>query len=138
MNSARAKSTTFQVLDDEAGVVWSPQGSDHSSSLPQWYVSVRSTPIAELSIRDLSIACRQAVHLDTVVQTAIDRLREDPLAGCQYEGELLAALLSIDSTFWRNHGEEAHRLREIVLESMGRMEEDQRTDAVELLRKVRE
>ena len=129
---------TFRALDEAAGVIWTTEASEAALPLPQWYVCVRDTPIHELSVRDLCIACRQSIHLDEVVPAALNRLAEDPLAGHKYDGELLAAMRSIEPRFWNSHREDARRLRSIFVEAMGRMDEDQRQDAVALVRDIRE
>lgn len=88
--------TTFGELDHDGG------SAHHSAlpGLPQWYASVRNTEIRHLSLDDLCRAIRQRIHLTHVVPVAVKLLNDDPLAGYQYDGELLAAIARIPPEFW--------------------------------------
>jgi hypothetical protein len=72
------------------------------SGLGKWYESVKNVPIEELTIDDLARALRQKVHLQSVVPIVLETLEKDPLAGHQYEGELISALSRVPSELW-NH-----------------------------------
>jgi hypothetical protein len=69
-------------------------------SLEEWYVSVRDTPIRDLSVGDLARAIRQKLFLHALVPLVVERPTADPLAGDIYDGELLVALRNIPKAFW--------------------------------------
>jgi hypothetical protein len=73
-----------------------------TSALGQWYESVRDKPLAELSVEDLCRCCRQEIYPEAIVPYAVERVERNPLAGELYDGELLAALSSISTEFWRS------------------------------------
>ena len=135
--TGRNRQTTFAMLDEAEGKKWTISAEDAELPLPKWYKSVRDTPIDLLTVRDLGIACRQNVHMPEILPIVLSRLESDPLAGSKYEGELLAAVASIPTTFWKQHQRDAERATSIIRKSIGRMDEEQRQDAVRLLRIVR-
>jgi hypothetical protein len=76
---------------------------------------LRQKPIGELTIEDLRVLIRQHVSPDKLVPLAIDRLHQDPLAaGDLYEGDLLSAVLAVDSGFWTRHSTLAEDVRMII------------------------
>jgi CDI immunity proteins len=67
--------------------------SDHGySALDEWYLSIRDIPLYDLPIGDIARSLRQSLYPDFVVPVAIRHLRENPLAGHLYDGELLVSL----------------------------------------------
>lgn len=101
-------------LEDLEGDRWGdpPAGS---TRLVMAVHRLRQKPVGELTIEDLRVLIGQHVSLDTLVPLAIDRLHEDPLAaGDLYEGDLLSAVLALDSGFWRRHSALAEDVREIL------------------------
>jgi hypothetical protein len=110
-------------LEDLEGDRWGdpPAGS---SRLVRVVHQLRRKPIAELTIEDLRVLVGQQVSLHRLVPLAIDRLREDPLvAGDLYEGDLLAAVLRVDSDFWKRHpalAEDVH----VILGPLGDLPDD--------------
>jgi hypothetical protein len=65
---------------------------------------LRRKPVGELTVEDLRVLIGQRVSLDRLVPLAIERLREDPLAGGDmYEGDLLAAVLRTETGFWQRN-----------------------------------
>jgi len=86
------------------------------SSLEVWYQSIRDVPLGDLPIGDVARSCRQALFPDEVLPIAIGRLREDPMAGEQYDGELLASLRAVPDSFWRRRDDLRGELAEILAE----------------------
>lgn len=101
---------TFKQLEDSKHREHLSAGS----ALDAWYDSVKSIPIDKLSVRDLAVAVRQHLFLKDVVPVALSFLERDPLAGAQFDGELLAALNSVPITFWSADHVEADRVRKIL------------------------
>lgn len=130
-----SKPLTFRQL--EAGENWCEQGI-RRSALEEWYCHIRDTPIEEVEIGDLCRACRQRLHLTYVVPIAVKHLRMDPLAGEMFDGELLAAMRSIPTSFWRVNCELSQKLAS-VLESVKEVTEDKEilADAVEVCKRLR-
>ncbi|TCP65773.1 hypothetical protein EDD57_13012 [Baia soyae] len=59
----------------------------------------------------------QKVSLEYVVPIAFERLFEDPFLGADlYRGDLLQAILRVDSCFWNEHIDLRFELDSIVLE----------------------
>src|SRR5690349_12082144 len=63
--------------------------------------ALRRTPVAELRVGDLRLLIGQRVGLPVLVPVALQALRSDPLVeGDYYPGDLLAAVLRIEPSFW--------------------------------------
>ena len=125
---------TFAILDERKGIPDVPPTADDEYPLPAWYRAVRHIPIEELTTEDICRACRQQIHLEYVVPTALRMLQSDPLAGEQYDGELFASLRSVPSTYWPNHADEAAFLKVVAERILGIEETDKEVagDAREL------
>jgi hypothetical protein len=66
--------------------------------------ALRSVPLGALSAGDLGALIGQRMSLDLVVPRALDMLAKSPLvAGEDYPGDLLGAVLRIDGSFWLTH-----------------------------------
>ncbi len=103
--------TTFEQLEQQtvAG-----EQLNATSALGEWYESVRTTPIERLSVEDLAIAVRQNLFLREIVPLALKVLDHEPLAGSQYDGELLAAMNSVPTQFWMANSSAAESLKKIL------------------------
>ena len=99
---------TFRDLDHDVACL----GAD--TALDDWYESVRDIPLVDLDDECLARALRQQLFLPSVVPQAIARLEVDPLAGAQYEGELLAAIGTVPGSFWTNDKIHAQQTKSIV------------------------
>lgn len=77
-----------------------PSDDSGTSALDAWYRSIRDIPLGKLPIADVARACRQSLFPDYVVPAAIRHLRENPLAGDLYDGELLVSLRNVAGSFW--------------------------------------
>src|SRR5947209_19417686 len=78
-----------------------------NSPLEVWYRSVRDKSIHDFTHEDLSKALRQQLYPELVVPAAIHTLKSAPLAGELYDGEMLAAMKSIDKRYWPDHRSQA-------------------------------
>ena len=97
-----------------------PDWGDAPSDATGLVVSVhaaRQKPLAELTDEDLRLLIGQNVSLDRLVPLALRKLEENPLIEADYyPGDLLNAVLTVDSTFWRGHDELASELDGILRE----------------------
>ncbi len=121
--------TTFRQLDG---------GTDLAkSSLDDWYDGIRDVKLRELQDGDLARCCRQNLFNEYVVPVAIDRLQLRPLAGDVYDGELLAAMKSIEMAYWTANQAESKLLREIAVRAKVDTDDDEiRDDVEELVEKL--
>ena len=78
---------------------------DRNPDSEQHYAShsLRRKPMGDLTTDDLRHLIRQGVGITHLLPLALDDLRDDPLAAGQVSGDLLAAVLAIDSSFWSKH-----------------------------------
>ncbi|MDP9781400.1 contact-dependent growth inhibition system immunity protein [Pseudomonas fluorescens] len=90
---------TFRDLEKLASVVWLSE--NNPSSLTEWYLSVRDTPLTQLGVGDVCRALRQNLFVSEVLPVAVVLLTNDVLAGERYDGELVAALASLNAECWQ-------------------------------------
>lgn len=76
-------------------------------------LSVCKIPITEASVGNLCIACRRRICLDEVVPPCTNRLRDGPLGGENYGGELAYSLRHLPRHYW-NKPTEKNELLEIL------------------------
>lgn len=91
---------TFRILDGDLPL------PPPTSALDEWYLAVRDLPLSELSVADLSRACRQQLFCSELVPICLWVLGQDPLAGELYDGELIYALQAVPGAYWRTHPQE--------------------------------
>lgn len=66
--------------------------------------ALRSVPLGALTAGDLGALIGQRMSLELIVPRALDLLAKTPLvAGDDYPGDLLGAVLRIDGQFWLTH-----------------------------------
>ncbi|HET9109950.1 MAG TPA: contact-dependent growth inhibition system immunity protein [Ktedonobacterales bacterium] len=64
--------------------------------------ALRRKPLRDFTVEDLRIMIGQNFSLDYLMPLAIEQLQRDPLvAGDFYPGDLLRAVLRVESGFWR-------------------------------------
>ena len=90
---------TFEELENS-----SYRRTSESSILGDWYQSVRSVAISAMTNGDLARSLRQKIFLHVIVPEVLKRLKNDPLAGDQFDGELVASLNSVAPSDWRALG----------------------------------
>lgn len=103
------------------------------SALGEWYNSVRDKPIGSFSVDDLYRCCRQELHLRHVMPVVTGALKKDPLAGCQYDGELASAVCRIS----RRHSAEittaVRVIADLLREKFDEFDEDIQEEIAEFL-----
>jgi len=125
---------TFRAIEEQEGIV--VEERHLQESLGHWYSSVRDKPIGDFDVEDLCKCCRQELYSDYIVPVAIERLRDDPLAGEKYDGELLVALKRIPSDYWDKNQQQADELSEIAKGASENEDVDLRKDIQELLDQI--
>lgn len=103
--------TTFRNLIGNINKTTKPT---QQSSLEAWFENVLDVPIDDLEVEDLCRAIRQKVCVDQLMPKALAVLIEDPLAGEYYDGELIAALATINGSELQDHKETFINIRNIV------------------------
>lgn len=124
-------STSFAELDRARGIDPSDRGGQ--SSLDDWYLSIRETPIEELSDGDVFRSVRQRIYVDHTVPEALKRLIKDPLAGDLYDGQGIVSLADLSAQFWSAHPQESAMLRRTLQDVLNRLDDDVKQDALKLL-----
>lgn len=66
------------------------------SSLDEWFSSILDIPIDELEVGDVARAIRQDIFLAEVLPKAEVILRKEPLAGEDYDGQLISSIASVN------------------------------------------
>ncbi|WP_223458046.1 MULTISPECIES: contact-dependent growth inhibition system immunity protein [unclassified Pseudomonas] len=89
----------FRDLEKEAPNYWLPE--NHPSPLTEWYLSVRDTPLEQLSVGDVCRTLRQGLFVCEILPIAVALLNDDVLAGERYDGELIAALAGVNTCYWQ-------------------------------------
>lgn len=93
----------FRDLEKGSSVDW--QTEDKVSSLNEWYLSVRDIHLSQLGVGDICRALRQDLFVSEVLPIAVTLLNDDVLIGGRYDGELIAALSSLNSRYWKENRE---------------------------------
>jgi hypothetical protein len=76
---------------------------------------LRRKALAEFTVEDFRIMIGQGIGLPFLIPLAVERLEEEPLAaGDLYPGDLLAAVLRTDRSFWLSRPEWFQRIRKII------------------------
>jgi hypothetical protein len=125
---------TFRAIEQDLGIA--DEQIRAEGSLGRWYQSVRDKRIHDFSIEDLCKACRQELYVQFVVPVAVQRLRQDPLCGEKYDGELVAALRSVPRQYWLANTGQAQDVS-TILEAIGDTEDGELNEDIRrLLRHV--
>ncbi|WP_033790222.1 contact-dependent growth inhibition system immunity protein [Pantoea septica] len=66
-------------------------------SLDEWFNGILDIPLDELDVGDIARAIRQDLFLAEILPRAEVILRQDPLAGEDYDGQLISSIASLDS-----------------------------------------
>lgn len=69
-------------------------GLDKKYNLEIWYNKLLEKTYSELTIADVMRMIRQEIFVEIALKKAVDLLKDNPLAGEMYEGELLEKLLN--------------------------------------------
>ncbi len=77
--------------------------------------ALRRKPLHDFTIEDLRIMIGQNISPNYLIPLALEQLRRDPLvAGDLYPGDLLAAVLKVESGFWHAQPQLRRTVQEIV------------------------
>lgn len=87
---------------------------DQQSSLEQWFECVIDIPLDELTVEDLCRAIRQDLCIDQLMPGVLVVMRDDPLAGEYYDGELIAALSTIKEKDLKSHKDTFIQIQNII------------------------
>lgn len=75
---------------------------NNHSSLDEWFNGILDIPLNELDVGDVARAIRQELFLAEILPRAEVILRQDPLAGEDYDGQLISSIVSLDSNAARS------------------------------------
>ena len=88
------------------------------SSCTQLYrdlCALRDLPVRELTPTSLHLLVTHQVGLDVTAVLALEHVESDPLrSAALYRGDLLAALLRVDQSFWVDHPELLTRMTAVL------------------------
>ncbi|MCL6359258.1 hypothetical protein EXT49_04320 [Pectobacterium polaris] len=70
---------------------------NENSSLDEWFSSIIDVSLDELDVGDVARAIRQDLFLADVLPKAETILKQDPLAGEDYDGQLISSISSLSS-----------------------------------------
>lgn len=66
------------------------------SSLDEWFSGILDISIDELEVGDVARAIRQDIFLECILPKAEVILQKDPLAGEDYDGQLISSIASLN------------------------------------------
>ncbi|MCX2545959.1 contact-dependent growth inhibition system immunity protein [Pseudomonas sp. COW5] len=93
------------------------------SSLDEWYLSVRDTPLDCLSVGDVCRALRQDLYVREILPIGIALFIDDVLEGERYDGELLVALAGLRDMYWHENVETSRKVA-VALAEVSRLSAD--------------
>jgi hypothetical protein len=106
---------TSHTLEDLEKLVWANFKENEMTPLIKSCNELRKKPLMDYTIEDLRIMISQEVGLYFLMPLAMKCLEENILAeGDFYKGDLLKAVLEIDSSFWLKHPVYFDRLKSII------------------------
>ncbi|WP_275233775.1 contact-dependent growth inhibition system immunity protein [Pantoea ananatis] len=103
--------TTFRSL---IGNINKINEKKQKSPLEVWFESVLDVPIEDLEVEDICRAIRQKICIDQLLPKILTVLTKDPFAGEFYDGELIAALSTIDGNDLQVNKEIFMKIRDII------------------------
>lgn len=69
--------------------------ANNRSSLDEWFSDILDVPLENLSVGDLARAIRQDLFLAEILPKAEIILKQDPLAGEDYDGQLISSIATL-------------------------------------------
>lgn len=93
--------------------------NNYSTSLEKWFNEVIYKSEIELNISDLLRMIRQNLFIDLALILSIKMLKENPLIGEYYDGELIGHLLKVDKGLLLNYKED---IKEILFDAQQKVE----------------
>ena len=102
-----------KTLEQLEGAVWN--APDPDSYLAATCHALRRKPLGDFSVEDLRIMIGQGIGLSHLLPLALDVLEQDPWAeGDYYPGDLLASVLRVERSSWKQIPQVWARLRALV------------------------
>lgn len=102
---------TFRKL---IGILDVARDHEQQSSLEQWFQSVIDIPLNELSVEDLCRAIRQKLYIDQLMPRILEVMKDNPLAGEYYDGEMIAALSTVKKKDLKDQKDNFIQIQKIV------------------------
>ncbi|WP_275591247.1 contact-dependent growth inhibition system immunity protein [Paenibacillus sp. 19GGS1-52] len=73
---------------------------DEDVPLSIWYDSILNVRLKDLNDGDVAKLIRQMIHLHSIIPEALERLKENPVAGYLGDGEVLEAIAKVEKREW--------------------------------------
>ncbi|ORM75818.1 hypothetical protein C1Y41_01115 [Pantoea sp. ICBG 1758] len=105
--------TTFRIL---IGNINKSNDISQKSSLEEWFERILDMPIEDLEVEDVCRAIRQKICIDQLLPKILTILKEDPLAGEFYDGELISSLSTITENDLKINKETFIEIRGVINE----------------------
>lgn len=106
----------------------------HTSPLDDWFYRVIDVPISDLSIEDICRAIRQKLFLETILPNACNILKDEPLAGEYYDGELIASIASLSGMDIGQNIENINEIKRILASlDLTEMSKDLQQDILKII-----
>lgn len=105
--------TTFRIL---IGNINKSNDISQESSLEEWFERILDMPIEDLEVEDVCRAIRQKICIDQLLPKILTILKEDPLAGEFYDGELISSLSTITENDLKINKETFIEIRGVINE----------------------
>ncbi len=93
---------TFRILAARDGITL-PDPLPQDWPLEKWFAAMFDVPIEDFSVFNLARSCRQNMYVDEVMPYCLTALDTNPLAGELYNGELLVAVITLCTDYWKTH-----------------------------------
>ncbi|ENN8379000.1 hypothetical protein ACAX46_004475 [Providencia rettgeri] len=107
---------------------------EHASPLDDWFYRIIDIPISKLSIEDICCAIRQKLFLEVTLPYANTILKDEPLAGEYYDGELIAAIASLSKGDVYKHIECINEIKETLKSlDMNKLPSDLQQDILKII-----
>jgi hypothetical protein len=69
---------------------------DIKCELDKWFIALLNKTIGEINVNDIYRMLRQDILIEVAVNKSVEILKENPLEGEMYDGQLLELLYSVD------------------------------------------
>ena len=116
-----------RTLEELEGERW-PEPDSAATGLVRDVHRLRTVPIGDFSDGDLRLLLGQRIGTEWLVPMALERLRDSPLAGEWYPGDVLNAVLGVGNAYW-----DAHPTETVALWGVRQSLEQLRSDAGQFL-----
>jgi hypothetical protein len=98
--------------------------SEAPTRLVERCIELSKLPLDRFELNDLRIMIGQQFGLHYLILIAIEKLEPDLFIEAEYyEGDLLAAVLDVDSSFWKNHQHCWKQVYQLIKDKRQQLEE---------------